>query len=415
MGRASRTTEIYESNAIEGKPATLAETYDILRERRLYDADAALARYTLHEALTDEPKVKDVVGLAAARILVDQYVREPDRPLSEADLRQMHSLIMVDEASAGRYKQYLNEIHGSAHTPLPPSDVPGAMSTLVAWARETDAPLLWRAAVAHAWLTHIHPFDDGNGRIARLFANYILGFGCYPPLIVKSSSDRGRYITALGQSDTGGDIVPLARVFVRVLSRQVELMERPDFAWSLFQKDLRVREADVFQRWRQTLSFFIQEVEQHLLLSRCSIATFGDVAPSDFELLCNRDRGGNSWIARATSPRARRDLLVWVGHTTSATYRLLEQDPAYPAIFLSERDPSPRPARPYMPRVRGLPPLHDEIVVVPDEDRVLLRRGDEVRSLRLPDAAELFAGLLAQYLASIAREEGRGWTDKSVM
>lgn len=180
LTRASRAQEIYESNAIEGKLASLEETYGILEDRHLFNADAAIARYTLHESLSDDPKVQDVVGLAAARILVDQYIQEPDRPLVEADVRDMHALILAGHHSAGRYKVHLNRIEGATHVPTPPVDVPGAMNLLVEWFRTSDAPLVWRAAVAHAWLTHIHPFDDGNGRIARLLANYTLGFGAYP-------------------------------------------------------------------------------------------------------------------------------------------------------------------------------------------------------------------------------------------
>ncbi len=150
LNRASRAQEIYESNAIEGKLATLEETFGILNDRHLFDADAAIARYTLHESLTDDPKVQDVVGLAAARILVDQYIQEPDRPLAEADVRDMHGLILAGHHSAGRYKVHLNSIEGSTHVPpTPPVDVPGAMNMLVEWFRYSDAPRLSGAPPSH--------------------------------------------------------------------------------------------------------------------------------------------------------------------------------------------------------------------------------------------------------------------------
>lgn len=404
VSQAARTTEIYESNAIEGKEATLAETYNILNERRLWSADAALARYTLHEALTDEPKVLDVVGLAAARILVDQYARDPNRPIAEADLRDMHSLILNGSTSAGRYKQFINAIEGSNHTPIPPVDVPAAMDSMVRWVRESEAPLLWKAATAHAWLTHIHPFDDGNGRMARLFANYLLGFGCYPPLIVKSTSDRGRYINALGHSDEAGDIVPLARVFARSLNRQLKFMEAPGFAWSLFQKDLRVREDSLYKRWQSTLDRFMDEVAAHLLLSGKSLDVVSGIGPSDFELLRNRDSAGNGWLAKARIEGMARDLLLWVGHTSNAAYRQLEADQIFPSLFVSERDPNPKATRPYLSRVRGLPALNDEICIIADENKALIRRGDHLRVVGLRQAAELWAALLANYLDSMVSD-----------
>ena len=207
---------------------------------------AGLARYALQKAFREDSKVRDVVGLAAARILVDEYMANRSRPLAEIDIRDFHGLILASDSSAGRYKQYLNRIEGSAHTPIPPVDVPSAMHEMLVWLQDSHLPVVWKSAVAHAWLTHIHPFDDGNGRIARLVANYVLGEGSYPPLIVKLTSDRPRYIAALGHSDEAGDISPLVRLFLRILTRGVELMERPQFAWDLFQADLMVREQSIY-------------------------------------------------------------------------------------------------------------------------------------------------------------------------
>ncbi len=386
----------------------MAETYEIIRARRLWSAESAIASYTLHEALSDEPKVQDVVGLAAARILVDQYLENPERPLLESDIRDMHALILRGHRTAGGYKEYLNEIAGSAHTPVTPADVPAAMSDMVRWARGSSAPLLWKSAVVHAWLTHIHPFDDGNGRIARLLANFVLGFGCFPPLIVKSSSDRPRYISALGHSDSAGDIVPLVRVFVRVLNRGIELMERPDFAWTLFQKDLQVREDSLYNRWSGTLDRFLHEVAARLLLSGASVDVVGNLSPSDFELLRERNRAGNAWLAKVRVAGGQRDLLIWLGHVSGALHTRLERDQVFPSLFLSERDPSPRAIRPYLPRVRGQNPLHDELTLLPDEGRAVLRRGQVVTGVRLPEAAELWAALLSDYLRDLVSEDTGG-------
>lgn len=395
---ANRTTEIYESNRIEGKLATLKETYDIMRDRALLKAGDVLSSYTLTEALADEPKVQDVVGLAAARILVDEYLRERDRPLLEADLRDFHSLILRGHHSAGRYKQYLNEIEGARHVPTPPSDVPDAMHHLVEWLNSSDAPLVWRSAVAHAWLTHIHPFDDGNGRIARLVANFVLGHGCYPPLIIKSSADRARYLNALGQSDEAGDLTPLVRLFVKVLNRGVKLMERPDFAWQLFQRDLQMRESDPWQRWQETVNRFFTEVAGHLLVYGIELEAVGWLDSTNYELLRQKERSGNSWLAKVRRPGRAIDLLIWAGHLSAALDRDLERDEVQPALFLAEKDPSRRAIKPYRPSVSGEDPLHDELVLFPDTSRAILRRGTVKRNLSLPDAAELYAALLRRHL-----------------
>jgi Fic family protein len=398
LQRASRTTEIFESNAIEGKTATLRETQQILDHRGMWDIDQALARYTLRSALQDDPKVRDVVGLAAARILVDEYMIDKSRPLTETDLREFHSLILIGESSAGRYKQYLNRIEGAEHTPIPPVDVPAAMHNLLSWLEETSLPTVWKSAVAHAWLTHIHPFDDGNGRLARLLANYVLGAGSYPPLVVKSTSDRPRYLAALAHSDEAGDISTLVRLFLRVLRRGVEFMERPDFAWELFQADLIVREQSIYVRWRETISRFFDEVSARLLLSHKSLSVIGTVSASDYELLCKRDSTGNAWFAKVKDASKTTDLLIWVGYTTDRIHRSLELDQGFPSFFISERDLNLRAVKPYRQNVGFRAPLYDELCIIADEQRALIRRGHIVTRVNLSSAAQLFSALLSTYL-----------------
>lgn len=85
-----------------------------------------------------------------------------------------------------------------------------------AHAAKIPAPL--RSAVLHAWLTHVHPWLDGNGRTARAVGNLELIRAGFPPIIIKRS-ERTRYIDALAQSDQAGDI----RLFLELILDKVEL------------------------------------------------------------------------------------------------------------------------------------------------------------------------------------------------
>jgi Fic family protein len=58
------------------------------------------------------------------------------------------------------------------------------------------------AFTAHLRLVNIHPFNDGNGRTARLLMNLILIRGGYPPVAVRPE-DRLSYIRALQQAQAG--------------------------------------------------------------------------------------------------------------------------------------------------------------------------------------------------------------------
>ena len=55
---------------------------------------------------------------------------------------------------------------------------------------------------AHRRLVDIHPFNDGNGRTARLLMNLILIRSGYPPVAVRPE-DRPAYIRALQQAQAG--------------------------------------------------------------------------------------------------------------------------------------------------------------------------------------------------------------------
>lgn len=82
-----------------------------------------------------------------------------------------------------------------------PVEVPALMSDLAQWLRaaEMTAPT---AFTAHRRLVEIHPFNDGNGRTARLLMNLVLIRGGYPPIAVRPE-DRPAYIAALQQSQAG--------------------------------------------------------------------------------------------------------------------------------------------------------------------------------------------------------------------
>lgn len=66
------------------------------------------------------------------------------------------------------------------HFEAPPVDqVPPMMAAFIGWFNETDLPPLTRAGLAHLWFVSVHPFEDGNGRIARALSDKALaqGFG----------------------------------------------------------------------------------------------------------------------------------------------------------------------------------------------------------------------------------------------
>jgi Fic family protein len=108
-----------------------------------------------------------------------------------------------DPEIAGSYatsNRYVNTDNGR-HVFPPPSAVPALMGDFSAWLRAAPATPE-TAFAAHYRLVDLHPFNDGNGRTARLLMNFILIRGGYPPVAVRPD-DRLAYVTALQEAQAG--------------------------------------------------------------------------------------------------------------------------------------------------------------------------------------------------------------------
>ena len=181
----------YTSNAIEGNTLTAAETTLVI-EQGITVAGKPLRDHL--EAIDHYDAIR--------------YVRELARrgdPMNEIDLRNLHRLVMLrsDPETAGRYAdqgRYVLTDTGRHSFPSP-AELPALMADFAAWLRErADTPEF--AFIAHRRLVNIHPFNDGNGRTARLLMNLILIRGGYPPVAVRPE-DRPAYIHALQQHQLG--------------------------------------------------------------------------------------------------------------------------------------------------------------------------------------------------------------------
>lgn len=164
-----------------------------------------------------------------------------EQPLSTWVIRELHALLTraqehVDGADPfgrptrvklehGRYKRLPNNptrSNGSVHEYCPPEQVASEMDRLIEMhsehlQRQPKVP----ASVAAAWLHHrftqIHPFQDGNGRVARALATLVfIEAGLFP--LVVDRDDRPAYIDALEEADAGS-LAALIRLFERIEQR----------------------------------------------------------------------------------------------------------------------------------------------------------------------------------------------------
>ena len=181
----------YTSNAIEGNTLTAVET-TLVVEQGITIAG---------KPLRDHMEAVDHIGALG-------YVRDLARrsaPLTEFDVRTLHRLVMLRSAPdiGGRYAdqgRYVLTDAGRRAFPSP-AELPALMGELSAWLG-TAANTPDTAFTAHRRLVDIHPFNDGNGRTARLLMNLVLIRAGYPPVAVRPV-DRPAYIDALQQAQAG--------------------------------------------------------------------------------------------------------------------------------------------------------------------------------------------------------------------
>ena len=199
----------YNSNAIEGNSLTRGETLFFLRE-----------------GLTVEGKpLKDFLE-ARNHYEAIQFLYEvirSERPISEGLIKELNALLLsgVDHtpavnqfnqparkpAAPGQYKKLPNHVQladGTLYKYVDPIHVPEEMEKLIQWTNqnlETTHPVITSAS-AHYNFVRIHPFDDGNGRGARILMNLILIKNGFPPAVIKNE-ERRAYLDALVQADKG--------------------------------------------------------------------------------------------------------------------------------------------------------------------------------------------------------------------
>lgn len=166
------------------------------------------------------------------RKLTTSYIKELHAALTQHQhtVTVINSLGIKAETAAlrGEYKQLPNSPSrpedGSIHEYCPPLHVDLEMERLVGFHEEHEnlgVPPEIEAAWLHHRFTQIHPFQDGNGRVARALASLIfIRAGWFPLVIVGVGNRRDAYLRALEAADKG-NLNDLVALFATIQRREI--------------------------------------------------------------------------------------------------------------------------------------------------------------------------------------------------
>jgi len=172
---------VSNSNAIEGSTLSIAETEKILMElevsrevsvREIFEAKN-LAR--VFEYIKNKTNAKDI-----------------DKEL----ILFIHKMLLtnIQDDIAGRFRAQYEYVRVSDHVAPAPEHIETMLNALLLEYSSTHSlHFLEKISKFHLEFEHIHPFNDGNGRIGRVLMNYQFMKLGFPPIIIREKEKKSYY------------------------------------------------------------------------------------------------------------------------------------------------------------------------------------------------------------------------------
>ncbi len=198
-----------DSNAIEGSTLTFAETLFFLEHGLTVKGKP----FKDHLDARNHAQAIELVfdAVASRRPITEGLIKELNAVIlsgiTHTPARDHLGQIVQKPATPGVYKQWPNHVlqaDGTIHTYAEPLQVQPQMQELCSYIERSSGHVHHAivAALAHYNFVRIHPFDDGNGRGARILMNIVLMRGGFPPAVLPAT-ERQDYIASLVEADTG--------------------------------------------------------------------------------------------------------------------------------------------------------------------------------------------------------------------
>ena len=210
LRKENRIKTIHSSLAIENNSLTIEQITAIIDGKRVLGSPNEIQ------------EVKNAIQAYELLLTLNPY--------EEKDLLKAHSLMMQDLVSNnGKYRnEGVGIFDGNQVVHLaPPADrVPLLMADLFNWLKTSDVHPLIKSCVFHYEFEFIHPFQDGNGRMGRLWQTVILKewkeVFAWIPVETLIKENQSEYYNALNSSDKEADSSSFIEFILSLLLKTIE-------------------------------------------------------------------------------------------------------------------------------------------------------------------------------------------------
>lgn len=216
---------IYNENRIEGGKLEKTEVSEIITDLRLHKQESEYCKMEL----------KDVIETAGQSALYD-FIFEEEGSISVFSILKLHEILYqyapYPEAG-GKIRDTNNFVTDSKFETCDYGQIATEIYKLDIIVKKlknncdklTIAEFIEESVNIHHRITVIHPFYDGNGRVSRMFLNWLFRLKNLPPVYLKYDR-KDDYYKALQSADVDKDFIPLYEVFFNeILKTMIELYD----------------------------------------------------------------------------------------------------------------------------------------------------------------------------------------------
>jgi Fic family protein len=253
---------VYHGTHIEGNMLQKGEALDVLKGK---------------DVMARARDIQEIINYRKVIDFIDDQAKNKNEAISEDFIKKLHSIIVekiLPPEQSGQYREKQVIIRNSQNgeitfKPPIPIEVPYLMKEFVMWINQTsrdDLHPILKAGISHHEFVRIHPFLDGNGRVSRILATYVLLMGGYDirrffSLEEYYDRDAIAYYENL-QKATGGDMTTWLEYFTYGASMEFEKVKEKILRLS---KDAKLKEKfggkQIFLTERQVkIIEYIQEI-----------------------------------------------------------------------------------------------------------------------------------------------------------